>query len=130
VLRIYLLGDYRVEREGVPIAGEAWARRKTKTLIKLLAFQHNHQLHKERAMDLVWRDMDPTSARDNFYRNLSFLRHVLEPDIACPAESHYLALANEILGLGPPDDVWIDVQAFEKLLARARAASDPLPLLE
>ena len=130
MLRIYLLGDFRVERDGVPIAGEAWARRKTKALLKLLCLQPNRQLHKEQAMDMLWPEMDPTLARDNLYRNLSFLRHILEPDLQRPAESHYVILANEVLKLGSRDDVWIDAEAFEQLVSSARTSAEPLPFLE
>ncbi|HMA32918.1 MAG TPA: tetratricopeptide repeat protein [Chloroflexia bacterium] len=130
MLKIYLLGTFRVERDGAPIPAEAWARRKTRGLLKLLALQPNHQLHKEQVMELLWPDLDPTAARDNLYRNLSFLRHTLEPDLARPADSHFLTLAGEALKLGPQQDIWIDVAVFEQLLAQARAAADPLPLYE
>jgi predicted ATPase/DNA-binding SARP family transcriptional activator len=130
MLRIYLLGDFRVERDGAPIAAEAWARRKTKALLKLLCLQPDRWLHKEQAMEMLWPELEPISARDNLYRNLSFLRHTLEPELERPADSHFVTLTNEILKLGSADEVWIDVEAFEKLLASARASSEALPLLE
>jgi predicted ATPase/DNA-binding SARP family transcriptional activator len=130
VLRIYLLGNFRVERDGTLIPAADWARRKTSSLLKLLAIQPGHRLHREQVMELLWPDLDPTAARDNFYRNLSFLRHTLEPNLKRPADSHCLSLEAEVLKLGPPDEVWIDVDAFEGLIAQARTSSEPLPLLE
>lgn len=130
MLRIYMLGNFYVERDGTPIPAVDWARRKTKSLLKLLALQPGHRLHREQVTEMLWPDLDPTSARDNFYRNLSFLRHTLEPGLERPAGSHYLSLEAEILKLGPPGDVWIDVEAFESLIAQARASLQPLPLLE
>lgn len=127
MLVIYLLGDFRVERDGISIPTAAWSRRKTKALLKLLAIHPNHQIHKEQAMDLLWPDLDPTSARDNLYRNLSFLRQTLEPDLQRPADSHFVTLNSEILKLA---DAWVDVDAFEKLLIQASGASDPAPSLE
>lgn len=130
MLRIYLLGDFYVERDGTLIPADDWARRKTRSLLKLLALQPGHRLHKEQVMEMLWPDLDPISARDNFYRNLSFLRHTLEPGLARPASSHFLSLDAEILRLGPLDQVWIDVDAFEKLVTQARSSAEPLALLE
>ena len=130
MLRIYLLGDFYVERDGTPIPAADWARRKTKSILKLLALQPGHRLHREQVMELLWPELDPVSARDNFYRNLSFLRHTLEPGLARPAASHFLSLEAEILKLGPPDEVWIDVDAFEVLIAQAHTSPQPLALLE
>jgi predicted ATPase/DNA-binding SARP family transcriptional activator len=123
MLRIHLLGRFLVDRDGAPIPDSEWARRKTRALLKLLCLRPDHRLHREQAMDLLWPDLDPVAARDNFYRNLSFLRHTLEPDIDRPAASRYVTFADEVLVLGPAGDLWIDVEVFEQLLARARGAS-------
>ncbi len=127
MLAIYLLGEFRLERDGTPIPATAWTRRKTKALLKILALYPNHQLHKEQAMDLLWPNLDLTSARDNLYRNLSFLRQIIEPDLQRPADSHYITLNAEVLKLV---DAWLDIDAFDHLLNQARQASDPVPLLE
>jgi predicted ATPase/DNA-binding SARP family transcriptional activator len=130
MLRIYMLGNFHVERDGTAIPAADWARRKTKSLLKLLALQPGHRLHREQITEMLWPDLDPISARDNFYRNLSFLRHILEPGLERPANSHFLSLEAEVLKLGPPGEVWIDVDAFEGLIAQARTSPQPLPLLE
>ena len=104
MLRIYLLGNFYVERDGTPIPAVDWARRKTRSLLKLLALQPGHRLHREQVTEMLWPDLDPTSARDNLYRNLSFLRHTLEPGLDRPAGSHFLSLEAEILKLGPPGE--------------------------
>src|SRR5262245_26262240 len=130
MLKIYLLGDFSVHRDGIPIPAADWARRKTRSLLKLLALQPGHRLHREQATEMLWPDLDPISARDNFYRNLSFLRHTLEPGLARPADSHYVRSEAEIVRLGPPGEVWVDVDTFENLIAQARTSPQPLPLLE
>jgi len=107
-----MLGTFYVERDGTPIPATDWARRKTKSLLKLLALQPGHRLHREQITEALWPDLDPISARDNLYRNLSFLRRTLEPDLEHPAGSHFLSLEAEILRLGPPGEVWIDVDEF------------------
>lgn len=122
MLRIHLLARFLVERDGVPIPDSEWTRRKTRALLKLLALRPDHRLHREQAMELLWPDLDPVAARDNFYRNLSFLRHTLQPDIDRPAASRYVTLSDEVVVLGPPSDIWIDVEVFEQMLAQARSA--------
>ena len=48
--RIFLLGRFRVERDGAPIPNVAWSRPKPKRLLKLLALRPDHQLHKEQTI--------------------------------------------------------------------------------
>ncbi len=49
-LEIFMLGAFRLVIDGIPVEERLWTRRKSKTLIKLLALQPNHQLH-----PITWR---------------------------------------------------------------------------
>jgi predicted ATPase/DNA-binding SARP family transcriptional activator len=130
MLRIFLLGRFRVERNGAPIPETAWSRPRAKRLLKLLALQPGRQLHKEQAMEWLWPDLELTSARDNLYRTLHLLRRALEPELQRAADSRYLSLSEEMLELGPAEGVWIDAVSFESLVATARTAHHPVPLLQ
>src|SRR5947209_17738140 len=130
MLRIFLLGSFRVERDGLTLAESDWPRRKVKSLCKVLALHPRHQVRIDQAMEWLWPDLDVHAARTNLSRTLHMLRHTLEPELARPADSHYLTLTHETLRLGDAGEVWTDIAAFDDLLVRAWSLPDPLPLLE
>jgi len=45
-LAIHLLGPFRIAVNGAPVGEHLWTRRKSKTLVKLLALQPHRQLHR------------------------------------------------------------------------------------
>ncbi len=130
MLQIFLLGRFHVERDGLPIPDAAWSRPKAKKLLKLLALQPDHRLHKEQVMEYLWPDLTVTAAHDNLYRTLYLLRRALEPDLRRPFDSRFISLDEEMLRLGPAEMLWIDAEVFEALVAQARTAPDPISLLE
>jgi predicted ATPase/DNA-binding SARP family transcriptional activator len=130
VLRIFLLGSFRGERDGAPIPDAAWSRPKVKKLLKLLALQPGHWLHKEQVMDYLWPELEVTAARDNLYRTLYLLRRALETDLPRASASRFITLAEEVVSLGPAEALWIDVETFATLVAQARTADQPISLLE
>ena len=120
-LRIQILGGFRVIF-GERVIGEAeWRLRKAAGLFKLLALSSTHQLHRERALELLWPNLELRVATNNFHRTLHALRRILDPD----RQSIWLRLQDDVLVLGPSDQVWVDVQAFEAACGAARGAGDP-----
>ena len=63
MLKIYMLGNFYVERDGTPIPAVDWARRKTRSLLKVLALQPGHRLHREQITEMLWPDLDPSLPR-------------------------------------------------------------------
>ncbi len=132
MLQIFLLGRFCVKIDGVDLPEELWTRRKAKNLLKLLALQPHYQLHKEQVIDCLWPEIvDRSTAHSNLYRILYILRHTLEPHgLAKPTAAHYIRLKDEVLQLGPPQEIWVDLTSFESLATRANCDPDPRPLLE
>ncbi len=125
VVRVELLGGFRVT-VGPRVVGEgAWRLRKAAALVKLLALEPNHRLHKEQAMDLLWPHLGPRSAANNLHRTLHCARRVLDPDHVTATESPYLRLRGEQLELCPGGPLWVDVGVFEEAAAKARRLRDP-----
>src|SRR5665811_2532956 len=52
-VRIFILGGFRAERDGVAVSDDAWQRRNARSLIKLLATEPSHRLHREQIEDLL-----------------------------------------------------------------------------
>ena len=123
-LEIHLLGPFRIFVDGQAIEGRQFTRRKPKQLIKLLALQPHHQLHREQAMEFLWPDSDPESATNNLHKAIHLARHALEPALKSVANSHFILTQGQQVLLRAPGVSWIDVEAFEHCLAAAGKARD------
>ena len=77
MLRLYLFGAPRLEREGQPIL-----LRRTKALALLAYLAASRQPHeRETLLGLLWPEFDPASARNNLRRELSLLRAALGDEV-------------------------------------------------
>jgi len=118
-LEIHLLGPFRIAVDGRVVEGRHFTRRKPKLLIKLLALQPHHQLHREQAMELLWPDSDPDSANNNLHKAIHMARQSLEPGLKTAADSHFIISQSQQILLRAPQTLWIDVEAFEQQAAQA-----------
>ena len=118
VVRVWLLGGFRVSVGSTTIIQDTWRLRKAAALVKLLALAPGHRMHREQAMDLLWPDSGTRAASNNLRKALHVARGTLDPD----AGSRALASEDESLVLCPRDDLWVDVDAFEEAAATARRA--------
>lgn len=109
-LEIFLLGKFLVLVDGKE--AEQWTRQKPKSLVKLLALQPNHQIHREQAMEILWPDSDFPA--NNLHKALHLARHALEPELKSAAESHFIVTHDQQLLLTAPETLAIDMQAFEQ----------------
>src|SRR5689334_6324650 len=80
-LEIHLLGPFRVAVDGSPVEARRWSRRSATLLVKLLALQPHHQLHREQAMEMLWPDLDPQAAINNLHKTIHAARRALEPGL-------------------------------------------------
>ncbi len=121
LLRVQLLGDFRVHC-GEHLVGEPeWKRKKSKTLFKLLLLAPGRALTREQAMELLWPESEPEASAKNLNTVLYTLRRALCPDPACP-ESAYVALEGERLFLRAEALASVDADAFQR---QASAALGP-----
>lgn len=120
-LRLFLLGGFRAEREGVTILDSAWPRRAAKALVKLLALSPGHALHRDQIIDVLWPDADFGSAQNSLAKTLHAARHALEPNLSPGIPSHHLVRHDERIAL---EAVWIDAEAFGKLATQALVSRD------
>ena len=116
-VHVRLLGGFRVERADAAQAVSDWPRRSAKTLIKLLAVQPGHALHREQVIDILWPKVDTESALNSLSKALHFARRALEPRLPRRQDSAYLRLADGMLIL--TKDVLVDADEFEHLAEHA-----------
>jgi DNA-binding SARP family transcriptional activator len=113
-LEICLLGPFRVVADGQVVTERQWSRRKPALLIKLLALQPHHQLHREQMIELLWPDSDPESAINNLHKAIHLARHALEPELKSAADSHFVLTRGQQIVLSAPGKLFIDVEEFER----------------
>lgn len=116
---IRLLGRFEVRAGDEVVIDDAWGRRKAKALLKCLALQAGHALHRDQILDLLWPDLDPAAAANSLYKNLHYLR------AAWNGRSEpvpILGLTEERVTLHP--SVKVDVDAFCQAAERARRDRD------
>ena len=125
VVRVRLLGGFRVCVGSRTIERTGWRRRSAANLVKILALADGHTLHRDRATDLLWPDLrDEKAQANNLHRALHFARRALVGD-ASNEVSRYLRLRADLLTLCPDSPLWVDVDAFEEAAATVRRTREP-----
>ena len=76
-LRIQLLGGFRVEVGKRAIGESVWRRKKPAGLVKLLALEPGHRLHREQLEDSLWPELDSTAAGANLRKAVHMVRRAL-----------------------------------------------------
>jgi len=113
-LEVYLLGPFRIMVDERAIEERRWSRRKPKLLVKLLALQPHHQLHREQVMELLWPEQEPESVSNSLHKAIHLARRTLEPALHSAADSHFILTQDQQIILRAPTKLWIDVEAFEQ----------------
>ena len=127
-LRIYLLGQFQVERRSEDgwqvVDSRVWQRRRVRALLGCLLSSPGRRLGREQVMEAIWPDLEVDVAANRLNGAVHELRQILEPDIARPAASRLLRLERDIFQLAESEHIWVDADAFEQLLKDAYASSD------
>ncbi len=111
---VSLLGGFGAEVDGVAVPPKAWRLKKARELVKLLALAPGHRLHREQAMDVLWRDLPPAAAANNLHQAVHVARRTLDPET--------IELRDEVLSLTAN----VDVDRFELAAADARRLATPV----
>ncbi|TMC19696.1 MAG: hypothetical protein E6J34_14845, partial [Chloroflexi bacterium] len=136
-IRIYALGQFRLERRAghgatdwQTVTDAAWQHQRVRALLSCLVSYSGsgpRKLGREQIMDALWPDLDIDNAASRLDRAVYSLRQLFEPNRTRPATSPLLLTERELLILADQSQVWIDADAFEHLLSRARACKDADP---
>src|SRR5438309_2079235 len=74
---VTLFGGFAVAVDDVPVPDTAWRLRKARELVKLLSLAPGHRLHREQAMDVLWRDREPAAAANNLHQAVFVARRAV-----------------------------------------------------
>jgi len=124
-LELRLLGPVRITVDGAPVEERVWTRRKSKSLVKILALAPRHQLHREQLMEHLWPEMEPELAANNLHKAIHAARRALEPELKSGADSRFILTQDQQVLLRAPGELWIDLEAFEQRAGEALKRGEP-----
>jgi ATP/maltotriose-dependent transcriptional regulator MalT len=110
-LRIHALGRFELLRGGEPLRSSGKAPRKPLELLQVLIALGGEQVSETRLSEVLWPDADGDLAHRSFATNLHRLRKLLGVNDVIEHHEGRVSLN--------PRRCWVDVWAFERLLARA-----------
>jgi DNA-binding SARP family transcriptional activator len=127
LLRVSLLGGFRVDRDDLAAPISHWQRRSAKTLTKLLATVPGHALHREQVLELLWPGSSLESALNSFGKTLHAARRAFQPALPPRQPSPYLVMVDSMVALDP-EHVEVDADRFERLAHDALGRHEISPL--
>jgi predicted ATPase/DNA-binding SARP family transcriptional activator len=125
-VHVRLLGEFEVTSGGASIAPGAWRLRKAKTLVKVLALEPGHRMHRDRVVDTLWPDADPSAARNNLHQVVHAARRAIGS--VGVATSDALGWVDDVLVLGPGCNVVTDVEEMRSAVESLNGDADPAAL--
>lgn len=120
-LRIHLLGDLELWRDGQIVSPDAWPSRKARQLLGILVTHCKRTLSSDELIEWLWPDLGPESARNSLWVAVSRLRRVLEPQKAGGVTSAFILTDPPGYRFDPAERCEIDVDAFLALVRGGQA---------
>lgn len=125
-VQVQLLGGFGVRVAGARVAADAWRLRKAQTLVKLLALQPRHQIHRDRVMDALWPHLSAAAARNNLHQVLHAARKAISSTGIDGAE--VVGLHGDLVVLGSGHDLVTDLEQLEQAVRETEASGDRVAL--
>ena len=105
-IEIQILGGFLVAVDRVAIAPNLWRRDRAAALVKLLAVNPQHRMHREQVMDLFWPEADSEVAGAALRKAVHFARKAL-------GDNDLISTSGDTVSLAPGADLVIDADTFE-----------------
>ncbi len=120
-LRVNMLGPLTVWRaDGTQISGKFWHRAKVRSLFIFLVLKRGEPVTREDIIEVLWPELDYSTALRNLNTAIYSLRRSLEPELNQGNESHYIFYEAGFYRLGGNQPHWLDVDAFTLGIQQAR----------
>jgi DNA-binding SARP family transcriptional activator len=116
-LRVYALGTFRVAKGGSSITFAGKAQRRPLEMLKVVVANGGREVSEERVIGALWPRIDGDSAHRSFTVTLHRLRKLLGEERAIQLSDGKLSLDGRL--------IWVDIWAFEQLVARIGRALRP-----
>jgi predicted ATPase/DNA-binding SARP family transcriptional activator len=119
LLKVFLLGEFRVLQDGVPVA--QWPRPATPRLLKLLALAPHLQLGCAALAERLWPGIRPGDGQERAQQRLHHQVYLLNQ--ALGQAGRVAAVSQQTVRLLPQAHWWVDAAAFEQALEASIPAS-------
>jgi DNA-binding SARP family transcriptional activator len=119
MIEVRLLGGFEVKLDGEPVPNDAWRRRRAANLVKILALEQSHRLHREQIMNALWPDLAPEAAAANLRKAVHYARKALRYPRA-------ISSFGGVVQLGAGTDLSVDSVQFETMARTALRSRDPV----
>jgi DNA-binding SARP family transcriptional activator len=120
-LRIHLLGDLQLWRDGQIVALDAWPGRKVCQLFGILVTHRQRTVSSDELIEWLWPNLNVESARNSLWVAVSHLRRVLEPGKAGRGASAFVLTEPPGYRFDPTECCEIDVDIFLDSIRAAQA---------
>lgn len=118
IICLQLLGGFTITIGDRVITESGFRVRNAAHLIKILALEPSHALHREELIDWLWPDAPPEAAANNLRYALHIARRELRPHVS--AANEVLRLIGNLVQLAPPTRVKTDISVFERAVESSR----------
>ena len=117
-LRIQMLGDFRVWRNGVII--NTFGEDRAETILKVLLTRRGDKVSVEELIECLWPGSDPRAASSALGPLVNSLRTALEPDIPRPNDSSFILRSGGCFLFNFLANVEVDAEQLRHLILEAR----------
>jgi DNA-binding SARP family transcriptional activator len=124
-IKIFAFGALQVERAGRQVSESDWHTRQARQLLKILITERPRAVSADRLIELLWPHSSPDAAATTLRSAVNALRNVLEPERPNRAPSCYIITQTPGYAFRLTEDLWLDVEVFERELEAARQQAEP-----
>lgn len=100
-------GRFEVLVDSRPVPADAWAQRRAKDLVKLLALAPGHRMPRDGVLEMLWPNLGARASASNLHKAASYARRALGGRDA-------VVLRGGVVELSPDTEVIVDVERFER----------------
>jgi DNA-binding SARP family transcriptional activator len=111
---VQVLGGFQVSVDGKAVPGDAWRTRRAADLVKVLALEPSHTIHREQLMELLWGDLGEEAAGSNLRKAIHYARRAMGSAQAVGSRAGMLSLWD--------GDLAVDADRFMALADAAEAS--------
>lgn len=112
---ILLLGDIEIYDGKGQVRISHWRGTKWKTIFCYFLANRAHRTHKEKLMDLFWRNSKPKQAA----QNLRLAVHHINQELSLPGKERFLIFTDQCYFINPKYQLYVDAEEFEHLVSSA-----------
>jgi DNA-binding SARP family transcriptional activator len=114
---VRVLGAFEVAVDGEAVSPDAWRSRRAADVVKLLALEPTHRIHREQLMDLLWPALPADAAAANLRKAIHYARRAMGSDSA-------IDVRGGMVVLWPEGVLDVDLDRFERGAADALTGGD------